>query len=127
MIREPMIRALIASLLCMLGSAACAGSPATDFRPAQLREFARDTLTIQRSDGRDQFQIWVAETTAQQQQGLMWVQQLPPDYAIFGTVDEAGMKTVDAIAKTPVSAGPNGEPSSPDEDVTLESATLVAS
>jgi uncharacterized protein len=51
--------------------------------PAQLREFPRDTLTIQRSKGRDLFQIWVATTPAQHQQGLMWVRQLAPDQGML--------------------------------------------
>jgi len=83
-----MIRVLIVSLLCTLGGTACAATPAADYRPAQLRDFARDTLTIQRSEGRDQFQIWVAETTEQHQQGLMWIQQLPADYAMLFLLPE---------------------------------------
>jgi uncharacterized membrane protein (UPF0127 family) len=57
--------------------------PASSFQPAQLRGFPRSTLTIQRSNGRDTFQIWIADTPAQQQQGLMWVQQLPADHGML--------------------------------------------
>lgn len=69
--------------VCAAVTPACAQMPRTDFQPAQLRDFRRDTLIIQRSGGRDQFSIWVAETTAQHEQGLMWIQQLPPDYGML--------------------------------------------
>jgi uncharacterized protein len=71
-------------LLCAAMSPACAQSPArAGFQPEQLRGFARDTLVIQRSNGRDQFSIWLADTPEQQQQGLMWIQQLPRDYGML--------------------------------------------
>ncbi|HMA12841.1 MAG TPA: DUF192 domain-containing protein [Steroidobacteraceae bacterium] len=71
-------------LLCAALSPACAQTPAPpQFQPEQLRGFARDTLVIQRSNGRDQFSIWLAETPEQQQQGLMWIQQLPRDYGML--------------------------------------------
>ena len=69
--------------LCAALAPACAQAPRNDFQPTQLRDFRRDTLSIQRSGGRDQFSIWVAETPAQQQQGLMWIQQLPADYGML--------------------------------------------
>jgi uncharacterized membrane protein (UPF0127 family) len=74
------------ALILLLGavlSPACAQNPAPLYQPEQLRDFARDTLTIQRSNGRDQFSIWVAETPAQHQQGLMWIQRLPPDHGML--------------------------------------------
>jgi uncharacterized protein len=77
------------ALLVLLFAAALPATPATaaaqtaEFQPEQLRGFARDTLVIQRSNGRDQFSIWLADTPAQQQQGLMWVQQLPPDHGML--------------------------------------------
>ncbi len=55
-------------LLCLfaLGCAlpACAAQPAAPaaFQPAQLRDFPRSQLTIERRTGRDTFQIWLAET-----------------------------------------------------------------
>lgn len=52
-------------------------------------------------------------------------QTLPKDYVIFGSVDDAGMKTIDKIAAVEVQAGPTGEPSQPVEPVTIESATLL--
>lgn len=71
-------------VLCATLSPACAQTPAASaFQPEQLRGFARDTVVIQRSNGRDQFTIWLADTPAQQQQGLMWIQQLPPDHGML--------------------------------------------
>ncbi len=55
--------------------------------PSQLKEFPRDSLIIQRSTGRDLFQIWVATTPAQHQQGLMWVRQLAPDQGMLFLLD----------------------------------------
>jgi uncharacterized membrane protein (UPF0127 family) len=70
--------------LCSVLAPACAQSPARgEYAPAQLRSFARDTLIVQRSGGRDQFHIWLAESPEQHQQGLMWIQQLPPDYGML--------------------------------------------
>ncbi|MEO8309352.1 MAG: DUF192 domain-containing protein [Pseudomonadota bacterium] len=51
--------------------------------PAQLKEFPRDSLVIQRSEGRDLFQVWVATTSAQHEQGLMWVRQLAPNQGML--------------------------------------------
>lgn len=83
---------LLAALACAMAPA-CAQTPAApvrgaaaasaDFQPAQLRGFARDTLVIQRAAGRDQFTIWLADTPAQQEQGLMWIQQLPRDHGML--------------------------------------------
>lgn len=79
-----MMRVLLIALLCLAGGGACAATPpGNEFRPAQLRDFPRDSLTIQRSDGRDLFHIWVAETNSQHQQGLMWIRQLPADYGML--------------------------------------------
>lgn len=84
--------ALLLALCCGLAPA-CAQTPAAspratqaaaaDFQPEQLRGFARDTLVIQRASGRDQLSIWLADTPAQHEQGLMWVQQLPRDYGML--------------------------------------------
>jgi peptidylprolyl isomerase len=53
--------------------------------------------------------------------------QLPPDYAIFGHVDEAGMKVVDKIASVEVGPGGDGAMSAPVETVKIISATLEES
>jgi uncharacterized protein len=79
-------------MLCAAASPAtvqaAAPQSATDFQPEQLRGFARDTLVVQRASGRDQFSIWLADTPEQQQQGLMWIQQLPPDYGMLFLLPE---------------------------------------
>ena len=49
--------------------------------------------------------------------------QLPKNYTIFGMVSK-GLDVVDAIANTPVTYGPSGEPSKPLEDVVIISATI---
>ena len=62
--------ALLWLTLCIGLAPACAQIPRGDFQPTQLRDFRRDSLVIQRSGGRDQFSIWVAETSAQHQQAV---------------------------------------------------------
>jgi uncharacterized protein len=51
--------------------------------PAQLKDFPRQALTIQRKTGRDIFQVWIADTPARHQQGLMWVRKLAPDQGML--------------------------------------------
>jgi uncharacterized protein len=77
-----MSRALLHALALVLVLAGSAGARAAEVS-AQLKDFPRDSLTIQRSKGRDIFQIWVATTPAQHQQGLMWVRQLAPDQGML--------------------------------------------
>jgi uncharacterized membrane protein (UPF0127 family) len=79
--------------LLILGSSAlpaCAAQPAAPaaFQPAQLKDFPRGQLDIQRRNGRDTFQIWLARTPEQQQQGLMWIRQLPANYGMLFLLDE---------------------------------------
>jgi uncharacterized protein len=64
---------------------ACAAQPATTaaFQPSQLKDFPRSQLSIERRTGRDTIQIWLARTSAQQEQGLMWIRQLPADYGML--------------------------------------------
>lgn len=71
----------------LLAVPACAAQPAADFQPTQLREFARDTLTIERRDGRDTFRVWLAYTPTEQQQGLMWIRELPRDQGMLFVLD----------------------------------------
>jgi uncharacterized protein len=81
--------AVCAALLPATPQVTAAQMPAVaDFQPEQLRGFARDTLVVQRNNGRDQFNIWLADTPAQQQQGLMWIQQLPADYGMLFLLPE---------------------------------------
>ncbi|MEO8315435.1 MAG: DUF192 domain-containing protein [Pseudomonadota bacterium] len=81
-------------LLCLLvlgcgALPACAAQPAaaTTFQPAQLKDFPRGQLAIERRNGRDTFQVWLARTSAEQQQGLMWIRELPPDYGMLFLLD----------------------------------------
>lgn len=67
--------------LLLAAATACAQTP-QDFQPAQLRDFPRGTLEIERSGGRDSFQIWIADTSARQEQGLMWIRDMPADYGM---------------------------------------------
>ena len=53
--------------------------------------------------------------------------QLPKNYVIFGKVADAeSMAIVDAIANTPVTAGPSGEPSTPTENILINSVIVNA-
>lgn len=49
---------------------------------------------------------------------------LPPEYQIFGEVSE-GLDVVEAIAATPVEAGPSGEPSSPVTPIKVTKVTVA--
>jgi uncharacterized protein len=44
-----------------------------------LTHFPRTTLDIVAHGHRDRFRIWIADTTARQEQGLMFVRDLPPN------------------------------------------------
>lgn len=48
--------------------------------------------------------------------------QLPPEYTVVGTVDEAGLEVLDAIGTAGVEGG--GEDGAPAEEVTIETATV---
>jgi uncharacterized protein len=67
--------------MLLVTAAACAQAP-QDFQPAQLRDFPRGTLEIERATGRDTFRIWIADTGSRQEQGLMWIRELPPDFGM---------------------------------------------
>jgi hypothetical protein len=77
------------SLGLLLASVTGAQAPSASVAPTptQLKDFPRDSLVIQRSSGRDLFQIWVATTPAQHEQGLMWVRQLAPDQGMLFLLD----------------------------------------
>jgi uncharacterized protein len=72
----------------MLGSACATSATPGRYTPAQLRGFQTSTLTIQRQTGRDSFQVWLALTPAQQQQGLMWIPRLPADQGMLFILDQ---------------------------------------
>jgi uncharacterized membrane protein (UPF0127 family) len=74
------MRALLClALLCLVAVPACGAQPAAGFKPQQLRGFERREISIERRDGRDTLLVWLALTPAQQQQGLMWIRELPRD------------------------------------------------
>jgi len=75
-------------LLALCALALATQCSAAEFAPAQLKGFPRSTLGIVRHDGRDEFQIWVADTPARQQQGLMFLRDLPADYGMLFPLDE---------------------------------------
>jgi peptidyl-prolyl cis-trans isomerase B (cyclophilin B) len=50
--------------------------------------------------------------------------QLPPNYTVMGTIDEAGLEVIDAIAAKGVEGG--GEDGAPAEDVTIESLKVAS-
>jgi uncharacterized membrane protein (UPF0127 family) len=78
-------RLLLIALCAVALATACR---AAEFAPAQLKGFPRSTLGIVRHDGRDEFHIWIADTPPRQQQGLMFVRDLPADYGMLFPLDE---------------------------------------
>jgi uncharacterized membrane protein (UPF0127 family) len=71
-------------LLCLAGSALLlpAGAARTQTPAAPLEElsaFPQTTLTISGAGTSHQFNIWVADTAAREEQGLMFVRELPAD------------------------------------------------
>lgn len=67
----------LALLLCALAATAA------DFAPAQLKDFRRDSLGVEHGGTVETFRIWLAETPAQQEQGLMFLTELPPGYGML--------------------------------------------
>jgi uncharacterized protein len=60
---------------------------AADFAPAQLQGFPRDSLRIDEGATHADFQIWIADSPQHQQQGLMFLTELPPGYGMLFPVD----------------------------------------
>jgi peptidyl-prolyl cis-trans isomerase B (cyclophilin B) len=50
--------------------------------------------------------------------------QFPPSYTVFGTIDEAGLETIDAIAAVGNDAANPAGGGAPNEDVTIEKVTV---
>lgn len=71
------------ALLCLLALYLPLAVLADGFTPAQLDGFPRDSLRIETGKARAEFQIWLADTPAQQQQGLMFLTELPPGYGML--------------------------------------------
>lgn len=72
-------RTLALLALCLL--AICAR--AADFMPAQLQGFPRDHASLQLQRGREALQLWIADTPERQEQGLMFLTELPPGYGML--------------------------------------------
>jgi uncharacterized membrane protein (UPF0127 family) len=76
------MRHFYTGLLALLLTCTTACAQTADFQPSQLRDFPRGTLEIERSGGRDTLRIWIADTGARQEQGLMWIREMPADYGM---------------------------------------------
>ncbi len=77
-------RSLVAFMLCLfigvsVTLSACDTAPTVaDLDEPLLKDFARDTLQVQTSDGRTlDFVVYVAATDEQMKQGLMFIEDLP--------------------------------------------------
>jgi uncharacterized membrane protein (UPF0127 family) len=88
--------------LLALGAAATAlllyaGAARTQTPTAPLEDlaaFPQTTLTISGSGGSHQFSIWVANTTAREEQGLMFVRELPADKGMVFIADQPKVWTM---------------------------------
>jgi uncharacterized protein len=81
----------LAALAPPLASGAAADQP---FSPAQLKTFPRGQMTIERAQGRDNFQVWIADSPERHEQGLMWLRQLPPDYGMVFVLENSRPMTM---------------------------------
>jgi len=68
---------LFVAMLCLTLLARAADD--TGDTPTQLKGFPESTLTITHAGGRDSFRVWIADTPARQQQGLMFVRRMAAD------------------------------------------------
>ena len=82
-----MIRNALLGFVIFLALTCTPGQATASDVPAQLKDFPRESLTIQRKTGRDLFQVWIADTPARHQQGLMWVRQLAADQGMLFLLD----------------------------------------
>lgn len=70
-------------LLVLLLTLAPFSLPAADFSPAQLKGLPRDSLQLDAPAGSTTVQIWLADTSERQQQGLMFLTELPAGYGML--------------------------------------------
>ena len=103
-------------LQCGDPSGSGSGGPTYDF-PTQVtgaETYPRGTVAMANaSDGLDGSQFFLVYGDS----------QLRPDYTVVGTIDEAGLATLDTIAANGIAGGaPDGPPAQP---VTIESMTVV--
>ncbi|MFM1887263.1 MAG: hypothetical protein RL026_2420 [Pseudomonadota bacterium] len=87
------LRRVLCSLSTCLLLATAAVAPASAaptpaaFAPAQLEGFPQDRLVLLRGATRHEQRIWLADTPARQQQGLMFVTHLPSGYGMLFPLD----------------------------------------
>lgn len=77
---KPVVRCLMLILLTSLGltNTACAAAPVASSDVEPLSDFPQTTLTILTPDARQHpFQIWLADSDARRERGLMFVKALP--------------------------------------------------
>jgi len=84
--RPTLVRRAPALLLAMLAAAGC---PAQIAPLHDLDTLDRTDVTIEASGNRHQFEAWIAETPAQQAQGLMFVRDLPANRGMLFVYPEA--------------------------------------
>ncbi|MCZ2814628.1 peptidylprolyl isomerase [Modestobacter sp. VKM Ac-2984] len=93
------------------------GGPTYDF-PTQVtgsETYPRGTLAMANAgQGTDASQFFLVYADS----------QLQPDYTVVGTIDEAGLATLDAIAAAGIEGGASDGP--PAQPVTIESTTVAA-
>ena len=86
--RHPLFSMLVLLVLCVTAS------PARAQAIASLDTFPRSTLEIRSAAGRHWLKIWLAETGAQQEQGLMFVRTLPDDQGMLFPLERPRIMTM---------------------------------
>ncbi len=81
-----LIRLLIVLPLALLAAA----SPAAE----ELQRFPSAVLSIRTHQTTEWFSVWVADTTARQEQGLMFQKWLPPDWGMLFPEDTPRVKSM---------------------------------
>jgi len=81
------------ALLTLLGLHSLLAN-AADFATAQLRSFPQDKLAIVHEQTTHSLQIWLADTPERQQQGLMFLTELPPGYGRLFPLDTPRVMTM---------------------------------
>jgi uncharacterized protein len=76
--RNPLWRVAAVLLLALAASLAAGRAGLAQSMPIEdLTQFPRTTLTIRAHGHIDRFDVWIADTPARQEQGLMFVRDLP--------------------------------------------------
>lgn len=82
--------ALLSILLALsLGNVSCASAPTTQAELEPLSNFPQSTLNIVTPDARiHRIQVWIADTDAHREQGLMFVKALPENTGMLFIFDQ---------------------------------------